>query len=367
MECVKNAEITSRQFMNILGGFMIRNLKKEDHKKNNQGKISLSKYNAITCIGKCSLTYVLMVVMTLISVVMISGCDVNQQNEKNDKITVVTTIFPQYDFFRQIAGDKINLSMLIKPGNDIHSYEPSPQDIKKINGADMLVYVGGDSDAWIDEIMDSVDMDDKVQIGLMDCVSTVEEESKKGMTIKEEGGEEEKEYDEHVWTSPQNAILIVRKLCAALSELDPDNASYYKQNSKEYIKKLEKLDEEFKEVVKQSKRKEIIVGDRFPFRYLTEEYGLDYYAAFPGCSDSTEANAETIAFLIDKVKEDDIPVVFHTEMSNEQVCDAICEQTGAKSEQLNAVHNISDDDFKAGVTYIDLMEHNVEVLKEALN
>ena len=173
--------------------------------------------------------------------------------------------------------------------------------------------------------------------------------------------------DEHVWTSPVNAIKIVEKMSAEIIKLDPNNADTYKKNTEEYIKKLQKLDGEFREVVNNGKRKEIVVGDRFPFLYFVKEYGIEYYAAFPGCSTDTDTNPATIAFLTEKVKEDNIPVVFHIELSNEQMSKAIAEATGAKSELLNAVHNISDEDFKKGVTYIDLMEHNVEVLKEALN
>ena len=162
-------------------------------------------------------------------------------------------------------------------------------------------------------------------------------------------------------------MKIVQKLSDTLCTLDSANQDTYKANTKTYLAQLQKLDDDFRQVIDNSKRKEIIVGDRFPFRYFCEEYGLTYYAAFPGCSTDTEADASTVAFLIKKVKEDQIPVVFHIELSNEQMCDSICEATGAKSELLNAVHNVSDSDFKAGVTYVSLMEHNVEVLKEALN
>ncbi len=173
--------------------------------------------------------------------------------------------------------------------------------------------------------------------------------------------------DEHVWTSPRNAILIVQKLSDALCEIDPVNADDYKENTTNYIEQLKNLDGQFQEVVDNAARTEIVVGDRFPFRYFVDAYGLTYYAAFPGCSTETGASAATVSFLIDKVKEDNIPVVFHIELTNEQMCDSISEATGAKSELLNAVHNVSKDDFNAGVTYLELMGHNVEVLKEALD
>jgi zinc transport system substrate-binding protein len=318
--------------------------------------------------------YRLFILVTLlILTVSLSACAKNTagtsaDSEQDNKISVVTTIFPQYDFIRQIAGDHVKLEMLLSPGAESHSYEPTPQDILDVQNSDLFVYVGGDSDNWVDEILSSMDQDKMHIVTLMDCVTTVEEETIEGMEAEEDGEEEEgPELDEHVWTSPQNAVLIVEKLRDALCEVDPDNAKDYKANAESYIEKLNQLDQKFKDVVENSVRKEIVLGDRFPFRYFVDAYGLSYYAAFPGCSTETEASASTVAFLIDKVKEDKIPVVFHIELSNEQMCDSICDATGAKKELLNAIHNISQKDFDAGVTYIDLMEHNVEVLKEALN
>ncbi len=314
----------------------------------------------------------ILLLLILMSAACLSGCGISDA-EDNGKINVVATIFPEYDFLRQIGGDYINLSMLMTPGSESHSYEPTPKDIKAISSADMFVYVGGESDEWVDTILDAVDNKKTSIVTLMDCVSLVEEETVEGMAgehTEEEHGkneqEEKAEYDEHVWTSPKNAILICKKLCNTLCELDPEHKEQYTKNTDDYIKQLEELDNSLSEVVKSAVRTEIIVGDRFPFRYLVEEYGLTYYAAFPSCADDTEPNAATIAFLVDKVKSDKIPVVFHIELSNEKVCKAICEQTGAANRQLNAVHNIAKDDFNAGVTYIDLMKQNVEVLKEAL-
>lgn len=310
----------------------------------------------------------------------------NQDKADAHKLKIVTTNFAEYDFARQITGDKADVKMLLKPGAESHSYEPSPQDIKTIQDSDLFVYVGGDSDEWVGDILESMDKKPNT-FKLMDAVDLMEEEVKEGMVHEHEHEEhadkheehadkheheheehaDEPEMDEHVWTSPVNAIKIVEKMSAEIIKLDPNNADTYKKNTEEYIKKLQKLDGEFREVVKNGKRKEIVVGDRFPFLYFVKEYGIEYYAAFPGCSNDTDTNPATIAFLTEKVKEDNIPVVFHIELSNEQMSKAIAEATGAKSELLNAVHNISDEDFKKGVTYIDLMEHNVEVLKEALN
>lgn len=293
--------------------------------------------------------------------------------ENTQKLSVVCTNFPEYDFVRQIVGDRADITMLLKPGAESHTYEPTPQDIITIQNSALFVYVGGDSDEWVSDVLSSMDQSKMTVFKLMDCVDLVEEELAEGMQPEAEAesagseAEEAPEMDEHVWTSPANAMKIVQKLCDTLCTLDSADQDTFKSNTDAYLDQLQKLDGEFREVVENGNRKEIIVGDRFPFRYFCEEFGLKYYAAFPGCSTDTEADASTVAFLIKKVKEDKIPVVFHIELSNEQMCNSICEATGAKSVLLNAIHNVSDSDFKAGATYLSLMEHNVEALKEALN
>ncbi len=310
--------------------------------------------------------------------VVLSGCALpgGEADKKatNEKLSIVCTNFPSYDFARQIAGDKADVTMLLKPGAESHTYEPSPEDIKKIQDCDMFVYVGGDSDEWVEDVLDSMDKSKITVFRLVDQVKTVEEVTVEGMEPEDEEepaesgeDEDEPEMDEHVWTSPKNAAAIVKNMAMAMEKLDGKNKATYEKNAGAYVKKLEKLDEEFREVVKNGRRKEIIVADRFPFRYFCEEYGLKYYAAFPGCSTDTQPSAKTVAFLTDKVKEDKIPVVFHIELSNEEMSKSIAEATGAKSRLLNAVHNVSDEDFRNGATYVSLMEHNVEALKEALN
>lgn len=310
--------------------------------------------------------------------VALSGCALPggnaEKKSSGEKISIVCTNFPEYDFARQIAGDKADVTMLLKPGAESHTYEPSPEDIKKIQDCDMFVYVGGDSDEWVEDVLGSVDKSEVTVFKLMDQVKTIEEVTVEGMEPEDEEepaesgeDEDEPEMDEHVWTSPKNAATIVKNMAKAMEKLDGKNKSTYEKNADAYVEKINKLDEEFREVVKNGKRKEIIVADRFPFRYFCEEYGLKYYAAFPGCSTDTQPSAKTVAFLTDKVKEDRIPVVFHIELSNEEMSKSIAEATGAKSRLLNAVHNVSDEDFRNGATYVSLMEHNVEVLKEALN
>jgi zinc transport system substrate-binding protein len=283
------------------------------------------------------------------------------------KINVVATIFPPYDFVRAIAGDKVSLTMLLPPGAESHSFEPTPQDIIKVQNCDIFIYVGGESDAWVEKILDSMDTSRMEIITLMDCVEVVEEEIVEGMQEEEEEEEDhESEYDEHVWTSPGNAKLIVQKIANVLKQKDSPNAAEYERNTADYLAKLTELDNSFQKVIDGARRKTFIFGDRFPFRYFADAYGLSYFAAFPGCSTETEASAATIAFLINKVRNERIPVVFYIELSNEKIADVICEETGAKKLLLHAVHNVAKRDFDRGANYYDLMSQNVKNLQEAL-
>ncbi|MDR0451842.1 MAG: metal ABC transporter substrate-binding protein [Treponema sp.] len=280
-------------------------------------------------------------------------------------VNVVTTIFPSYDFVRAIAGDKANPALLLPPGAESHSFEPTPQDIIRVQNSALFIYVGGESDEWVDRILDSVDTSKIKILSLMDIVEVVEEEIVEGMEEEEEE-EVGVAYDEHVWTSPKNAALIAQAITDALCEIDGANAGLYRQNAAAYIAALNELDGEFQAVVNNARRKTLVFGDRFPFRYFADAYGLSYFAAFPGCSTETECSAATIAFLIDKVRNEKIPVVFHIELSNEKIADTICEETGAKKLLFHACHNISRRDFDSGLTYLDLQRGNVGRLREAL-
>lgn len=287
--------------------------------------------------------------------------------QADERLYVVSTIFPGYDFARQVAGEHVRLDMLLSPGSESHSFEPSPQDIIKIRECDVFIYAGGEGDAWVDDILASIDTEGKQIMAMTDLVKTVPEEIKEGMEDQDhDDHDHEPTMDEHVWTSPQNAMQISRAIADTLSVLDSANAAAYRSGAEAYCAGLEQLDAAFREVVDKAVRKTLIFGDRFPFRYLADEYGLDYYAAFPGCSTDTEASAKTVAFLIDKVNAEQIPVVFHIEFSNEKMADTICESTSAEKRQLHSCHNLSKADFEGGVTYLTLMYRNVEALKEAL-
>lgn len=310
--------------------------------------------------------------LMIIFVLCVTGCakEINKDNDENDKLVIMSTIYPGYDFARAITNNSNNIEvkMLLKPGAEVHDFEPTPQDIIAIKNSKIFIYVGGESDEWLEDIIGDIDTSKTKIIKLIDIVNLLEEEIVEGMEAEDdEEDNEETEYDEHVWTSPINAIKIVKYLTDEIIKIDSDNKKLYEENSEEYIKQLEKINTEIKEIVNNSKRKEIIFGDRFPLRYFTEEYGLSYYAAFPGCSDATEASSKTITYLIKKVKEDKIPVVFHIELSNKKIAQTIAAETGAKVLEFNSAHNISQKDFDAGVTYIDIMKKNIDNLKEALN
>lgn len=339
---------------------------------------------------------------SLILGMMLTGCGMSgQQTEQNggkkqnkvenEKISVVATIFPQYDFVRQIAGDNVELKMLLKPGEETHSYEPTPQDIIAIQNSDLFIYVGGENDAWVEDILESMPDNGRKTLKLVDCVDTVEEEHVEGMKEErghdhddeddadheedeadhEDHGQEEThsvhEIDEHVWTSPVNAVKIVEQIKEELCELDLENTSVYEENAEAYVEQLKELDQEFQDVVDHSKRKLMIFGDRFPFRYFAEEYGLDYYAAFSGCASDTEPSAATMAFLINKVRDENIKTVLKMELSNENIAKAIAEATNADVKEFYSCHNLTAEQFADGETYLSLMEKNVETLREVLN
>ena len=312
---------------------------------------------------------ILAILLSVIAVtVLFCGCKPPQEdNKENGKLNVVTTIFPPYDFAKQVGGDKVNVSMLLKPGMESHNFDPTPQDIIKVQDADLFIYTGGESDKWVRDILESDDKKPKKVLAMMDCVDKVAEDTVEGMTVEEEEKDsDEIEYDEHVWTSPENAMAISRKINEALKELSPSDSSVFDENTKKYTQELSALDNEFKKVVDNSKRKIMIFADRFPFRYFADAYGLSYFAAFPGCSADTEPSAATISFLINKVNDDKIPVVFTIEFSNGKIADTICEATGAKQLEFHSCHNVSQEMLDNGSTYISIMKTNLDHLKEAL-
>ncbi len=297
-----------------------------------------------------------------------------------EKISVVSTIFPPYDFARAVAGDKAEVKMLLRPGAEIHSFDPSPADILAIRNADVFLYIGGESDVWVDTILSSMDISGKQIVRLMDAVTLVEEEAVEGMQgeAEEDHGEEEPEgeehaheheedeYDEHIWTSPKNAALMVKAVADALCAADAGNEKAYQGNAAAYIKQIEEVDAKLQAAVQEAAHRIMVFGDRFPFRYFADAYGLEYRAAFPGCSTETEASAATIAYLIDTVQENKLPYIYTIELSNQNIARSISEQTGAGILTLQSCQGVSRDDFQAGATYVSLMLQNVESLRKGL-
>lgn len=328
------------------------------------------------------------IILVLSLMLMITGCtrlpqssgaittpveSVSAVSEQGGRISVVSTLFPPYDFVRQIAGDFAEVTLLLPAGSESHTYEPTPQDILRIQNCDVFLYIGGESETWIKEVLDSMDTSDMRVIRLMDCVENLTEELVEGMEAHEEehagepGAADEPAYDEHIWTSPTNAVLMSNAIAAALEGADPAHADAYRANADAYAVQLQDLDATFRQIAATAKRHTLVFGDRFPFRYFMDAYGFSYYAAFPGCAEEAEPSAATVAFLIDRVRAEEIPVVFYIELSNERMADTICEATGAKKLLLHSCHNVSKTDFENGATYISLMLQNAENLKEAVD
>ena len=305
--------------------------------------------------------------------VLFTSCGAYVNTPSDDRLSVVATIFPQYDFAAQIGGDKIKLKMLTTPGGESHSYEPTPQDIKAVRDCDIFICAGGESDIWYNTVLKSLNSENVTVISLMECVGDrlKEEEITEGMRGEKytlaDSEEEETEYDEHVWTSLINAQIISQKIGDTMSLLDEKNADFYKENTEAYIKSLGELDEKYRAAVEKAENKTLVFGDRFPFRYLFDDYGLNYYAAFPGCSTDSDVSAKTMLFLINKINEEKLPAVYYIEFSARRIADTISDETKAEPLLFHSCHTISKSDFENGVTYLSLMEQNLENLKRGLN
>ena len=303
-------------------------------------------------------------VLTLALLLSLCACGKAPAETESEGLQIVTTVFPAYDFARQIAGERAQVSLLVPPGAEIHSFEPTARDMIRVQNAALFVYNGGESEAWVEDLLQSGE--EIRALSMLACVDALEEEVKEGMQAESGEEEEESEYDEHVWTSPKNAIRICEALCEELCAVDPEGESLYRENLRAYSAELEELDGSFREITENGRFRTVIFADRFPVRYFVEEYGLEYFAAFPGCAEETEPSAKTVAFLIDRVREQGIPAVFYIEFSNEKMADEICEDTGCEKLLFHSCHNVSADELRDGVSYLDLMRRNAEALKEAL-
>ena len=326
-----------------------------------------------------------LMLVAVLALCALSGCGTSKSGEdtKDKKIKIVTTIFPEYDWVMQILGDKADkadVTMLLDKGVDLHSYQPSTADIAKISEADVFIYVGGESDEWVEDVLKQAKNKNLKVINLMDVMGdkAKEEEVKEGMQPEEEehaeeakdGKEEEEvEYDEHVWLSLKNAKIFTKKIADVLSEVDKDDAKTYQANYESYAKKLDDLDKKYADAVASAKNKTLVFGDRFPFRYLVNDYGLDYYAAFVGCSAESEASFETVTFLAKKIDELGLGNVLTIEGKNHKIAKTVVDNTKNKDQKvltMDSMQSTTSKDVKDGATYLGIMEKNLEVLKEAL-
>ncbi|MBR4068502.1 MAG: zinc ABC transporter substrate-binding protein [Clostridia bacterium] len=312
------------------------------------------------------------------------------EEHDNEPIRIVTMIFPAFDFARQVVGSEGEVTMLLAPGADSHSYEPSPKDLLAIQDADLFIYTGGESDTWLETILASMGKDAPHTLRMMDVTENLREEHSASMQSDHDHDAEtctdethdhaaeaqheeaavhahEEAMDEHVWTSPQNAIRIVNAVADALCGIRPASADAFRANAAAYTAQIREIDLAFAEVVAGAKRDLIIFGDRFPLRYFAAAYGLRYDAAFPGCSEDSEPSVRTVISLVDTVRAEGVPVVFHIEYSSQKTARILAEETGAQLRLFHGCHTVSAQEIAQGATYVSLMRQNIEVLKEALN
>lgn len=321
--------------------------------------------------------------MMVLGLSMLMGCAADgvkeaKEAEDTSKISIVTTIFPEYDWVRKITtgNENVDITMLLDKGVDLHSFQPTADDIVKVSSCDMFIYVGGESDEWVEDALAEATNQDMVVINLLEALgdSVKEEELVEGMEAEEEEGEEEEEegpeYDEHVWLSLRNAKALCQYISDEICKMDSENKAVYEANAKAYIAELDALDKEYEAAVGNASVKTLLFGDRFPFRYLVDDYGLDYYAAFVGCSAESEASFETIKFLAEKTDALGLKTVLQIESADGKIAQTIKDTTEAKDQQIltmDSMQSVTAKDVAAGTTYLGIMESNLEVLSQAIN
>ena len=318
---------------------------------------------------------VIALMTAVLMLIPLNACSKEQSTEDTtDKLKIVTTIFPEYDRVRSLIKgneDNIDLKMLISSGTDLHSFQPSADDIINISSADIFIYTGGKSDEWVDDALKEAVNKEMTVLSLLKELGDAakEEEIKEGMEHDHEH-EEEHELDEHIWLSVKNASVLCESICDALCEKDPDNSELYRNNLASYQNELASLDQKYTDTVTSAARKTLLFADRFPFRYLTDDYGLDYYAAFSGCSAESEASFETIVFLAEKINELKLPYVCQIESSDGGIARTVISASADKNLKIltfNSLQSVTDKDVKNGITYLSAMEDNLAVLQEALH
>ena len=278
-------------------------------------------------------------------------------NSDSGKLKIISTVFPPYDLARQIAGDNAESSILLPPGSEIHNYEPSAKDMIAIRNCDIFLYIGGENEQWAEKLINSNDTENVTAVKLIDYVPT----------LSEDEDEHEHETDEHIWTSPKNAQLMLSAVYDAICKVDPSNKQTYTKNKDAYAKQLSDLDNAYRSAVDNAKNKTIVLADKFPFRYLAHEYGLEFSSAFAACSDESEPGVSTMIKLTKTIKENNIPAVYYLEFSSTKIADTLCDETGATKLMLHSCHNVSKQDIENNISYVDLMKQNLENLKLTLN
>lgn len=304
------------------------------------------------------------------------ACAPAGEEAEDGRLQVVCSLFPYYDFVREIGGAYVSPRLLVAAGREAHSFEPTPMDVIRVSRADVFVYNGGEGEQWVDEILSSAGENIPAVLRMMDYADTLTEEPLAGREDHDHADHDHEhdddhdsddiEYDEHIWTSPVQAMKLCRAICDALCAADPAHAAVYRSNLENYLGQLAELDVAFRQVCSEKKRSLLVFGDRFPLLYFCREYGLDYRAAFHGCSSDTEPSLYTLKFLIDKVRQQDIPVVYALELSSRKVADAIAETTGATVETFYSCQTVSQADWAAGEGYVSLMRRNVAALREGI-
>ena len=292
------------------------------------------------------------VIICLLCVVLLCGCAGITNTKDTGKPTVVTTIFPLYDFARAIGGDNTHVKMLIKPGSEVHSYDPLPSDMSSVYNSDLFLYIGGESDTWVNTLLDGS------AVNLLALIDSVEHTH---------SDHDHTHADEHIWTSPENAILMLNKICDSIIEIDNKKAEIYRRNCEAYIKEINKASQQIADTVSKHQDPFMLVADRFPFVYFAEEYGIGYEAAFDGCAVSTDISFKTMLSLTETIKEREIKSVFSTELSNRSIADALHQELGVDVLELHSAHNVSLDDFNNGITYVDILYRNAKTLERGIS
>ena len=281
------------------------------------------------------------------------------------KLKIISTVFPPYDLAKQIAGDNAEISILLPPGSEIHNYEPSAKDMIAIRNCDIFLYIGGENEQWAEKLINSNDTKNITAVKLIDYVPVLSEDEDEH--DHDHDHEHEHETDEHIWTSPKNAQLMLSAVYDAICKVDPSDKQTYTKNKDAYAKQLSDLDNAYRSAVDNAKNKTIVLADKFPFRYLAHEYGLEFSAAFAACSDESEPGVSTMIKLTKTIKENNIPAVYYLEFSSTKIADTLCDETGATKLMLHSCHNVSKQDIENNVSYVDLMKQNLENLKLTLN